>query len=224
MLVTILAVTKAFDRFCIAGLTEDGSWVRPIPTEQKNQGNPEARFWTREQLMFGGEFIEPGDVWEIEGYSPTKFLHQNHVEDFVVTKYRYIKTKDNAQVMRFLGRYKEENKAFIDTLYGKGRSICLVKVRQFSTEIFEWNGEKSPKIYLYGSDFNLNNPHVKYANYKLKDCRWAGLIMQNYSVPHFDEIYATIGLATSFRGTEYPQVIGLHTSPQAPYPDSYPDE
>jgi len=86
-----------------------------------------------------------------------------------------------------------------------------------------YQGKKDPKIYLTGINFSLDNPQVKFKNYKLKDCKWAGLVLQGYS-SSFNKVYASIGLATQFNNKEYPQLIGLHTSPEAPFPSSYPDE
>lgn len=223
MLVTILAVTKAYDRFCIAGLNEDGQWVRPMPTDP-SASDPQSRFWTREQLkMASGKFVKPGDVWDVNGRQPTRYLHPNHVEDYVVTQGSFHHSLTNNQLIQFLRTHAEDSIAFNNTVLGNGRSLCLVKVLSFKTEVFEYQGKKDPKIYLMGINFSLDNPQVKFKNYKLKDCKWAGLVLQGYS-SSFNKVYACIGLATQFNGKEYPQLIGLHTSPEAPFSNTYPDE
>jgi hypothetical protein len=219
MLVIILAVTKAYDRFCIAGLNEDGQWVRPMPAEP-SAVYPQTRFWTREQLLMNnGKFVMSGDVWDIDGRQPGQFLHPNHIEDYVVTRRTFARSLSNNQLMEFLRLHAEDANAFNDTVMGRGRSLCLVELSAFRTEVFYGD----PKIYLSGNSFNLDNPHVNFKNYKIKDCKWAGLIMQGYQYPSFNEMYACIGLATQWGGTEYPQLIGLHTMPEAPYLSSYPD-
>jgi hypothetical protein len=223
MFVIILAVTKAYDGFCIAGLNEIGQWVRPVPNDQIRIDDPNSRFWSREQLMISGEFVKSGDVWEIEGRNPARLLYPNHVEDYVINKYRFSNRLTNNQLMQFLRTKAEKRTAFNDTILGQGRSLCLVKVDSFETEIFTYNGISDSKIYLTSKDFCLDNPHVRFSNYKLKDCKWAGLVMQSHRLPHFSEVYAAIGLATQFRGTDYPQIIGLHTNPNMPFPETYPD-
>lgn len=220
MLVTILAVTKAYDRFCIAGLNEDGQWVRPMPADP-SVVDSQSRFWTREQLMTAsGKFVKSGDVWDINGRQPTRFLHPNHVEDYVVTRRSFARSLTNNQLMQFLRAHTEDAIAFNDTVMASGRSLCLVKISSFQTEVFY----NKPKIYLSSDSFSLDNPHVNYSNYPVKDCKWAGLIIQGYQRPDFSKVYACIGLATQWNGTEYPQLIGLHTMPDVPYPSSYPDE
>lgn len=217
MLVTILAVTKTSnDRFCIAGLDEDGDWVRPIFTE-----DPNARFWPREQLMISDEFVKSGDVWEIKGRQPTILQYPNHVEDYVVTKRSFSRSLNNNQLIKFLRTHSEDVTVFNDTVMGQGRSLCLVKIRSFRTEVFY----NKPKLYLTGDNFSLDNPHVRFNNYIIKDCKWSGLVMQDYHQwPKFSEVYACIGLATQWNGTEYPQLIGLHTNPDIPCLPSYPDD
>ena len=82
MLITLLAVTKVNspDRFCIAGTTDNGKWIRPIPNDKAN------RFWLRRDLTReNGEFTKCGDVWEIEGDTPDEFQFPNHTEDFIIT-------------------------------------------------------------------------------------------------------------------------------------------
>ena len=153
-------------------------------------------------------------------FRSARFLHPNHVEDYIITDGSFDRSLTNSQLMQFLRTHTEDAVAFNDTVLGRGRSLCLVRVDTFRTEVFY--GE--PKIYLLNNSFSLDNPHVNFSNYKIKDCKWAGLIMQGYHGPNFNEVYACIGLATRFRGVEYPQLIGLHTIPAVRYPLSYPDE
>lgn len=72
MRIVISAVTKAFDKYCIAGLTENGQWVRPIPNSFTT------RFWEESDLRFGNknDFLRSGDIIEFQGYEPTSFQHE----------------------------------------------------------------------------------------------------------------------------------------------------
>ncbi len=119
-------------------MNEKGKWIRPIVSSGS------VRFWSRERLIRQGQFIKCGDVWEIEGYSPSQFQYPNHTEDFVSTDFKYYKTLDNDELMKFL---KER------------------------------------------------------------------------------DVYLCLGLATPtpYDEIEYPQVIGLHTNPLAPFSSNYPD-
>lgn len=142
------------------------------------------------------------------------------MEDYVITEGSFHRTLTNNQLMQFLRTHTEDATAFNDTVNARGRSLCLVKVSSFRTEVFR----DEPKMYLFSNNFNLDNPHVNFSNYKIKDCKWAGLVIQGYQRPNFNEVYACIGLATRFRGVEFPQLIGLRTFPDVLYPSSYPDE
>lgn len=222
MLITILAVTKVNspDRFCIAGMTDSGEWIRPIPNDKTN------RFWLRRDLTrVTGEFTKSGDVWKIEGYFPDEFQFPNHTEDFVVTKRKYIKRLSNNELMDFLRSNVESESNFYDTINAKGRSLCLMQAETVIPQITNWNGVDKPKVKFYGSKFDLNNPKTKNNDYIVKDCKWAHLILQRVQLPALTEIYFCIGLATPapHDRVEYPQVIGLHTEPEVAWPQEYPD-
>ncbi len=218
MLVTILAVTKAWDEFCIAGMNERGKWIRPISTGGSK------RFWRREQLIREGEFIRCGDVWELNGYTPAVFQFSSHSEDFVATNLIYKKTLSNDQFLAYLRNNVEDEGAFQATVNAQQRSLCLLKPDDVYTEVNYWGDRAKPKMRFTGS-FNLNNPKTTNGDYIVKDCKWSGLMLANHRVPRFREIYLCIGLATPapYNNVEYPQIIGLHTNPLIPYPSEYPD-
>ena len=218
MLITILAVTKAWDDFCIAGMNEKGKWIRPIVSSGS------VRFWSREKLIRQGQFIRCGDVWEIEGYSPSQFQYPNHTEDFVSTDFECYKTLDNDELMKFLKERVEDEQAFADTVNARKRSLCLVKPNSIFPNVDYWDGKAKPKMRFDGS-FDINNPLTARRDYIVKDCKWSALMVGNISVPKPKEVYLCLGLATPtpYDGIEYPQIIGLHTNPPAPFSSNYPD-
>ncbi|MCU5340122.1 hypothetical protein OCA10_13095 [Bacillus cereus] len=225
MKVCILAVTKAaHDEYCIAGMTDEGEWIRPIPR------NPTSRFWQQRQLtttQYG--FLRPGDVLEFDGQKPEEFQHPNHTEDFEVSgTMRLIQRFSNTELLDFLQGKEESRTAFQDTVHARGRSLCLIKVDSFTHEITQWGDEpRKPKMFFTKYDFNVTNPKTAPGNYIVKDCKWASLVLNNAidNDEMYDELYLAIGLATKspFNGVEYPQVIGLHSEPSVSYPHTYPN-
>jgi hypothetical protein len=222
MLITLLAITKVNtpDRFCIAGMTDNGKWIRPIPNDNFN------RFWLRNDLTRkNGEFPKSGDVWDIEGNAPVKFQYPNHREDFIITKRNYIKRLSNEELIEFLRSKVESESDFNNTLNANNRSLCLMKAKTIITYTSSWEGRNKPKIKFQGFKFDLNNPTTNNNDYPVKDCKWSRIVLQGTPIPVLNEIYFCIGLAipSPFNGVEYPQMIGLHTKPEIPWPLEYPD-
>lgn len=212
-------ITKAgYGKFCIAGMDTNGRWIRPIPRPSGE------RFWTREEISVPGAFIESGDVYEIEGVRPKQFQFTNHTEDFIVTKFDWVRTLTNDELLRFLDKNVEDHQAFSDTVKARGRSTCLVKVNKIYSSFSHYDGKPKPKMKFEG-DFDLDNPTTKYHDYIVKDCNWARLLANGYRLEQPQKAYLCIGLATptGYDGVEYPQVIGLHTSPEIGLTDTYPD-
>ncbi|MFI8721271.1 dual OB domain-containing protein [Bacillus altitudinis] len=217
MKVYILAVTSAYkDYYCIAGMDEGGNWVRPISSIQNT------RFWKKCELTFnkGFDFIRAGDVIEFRGDAPPQYQHPNHVEDIVVQENQLtlVDRLNNLQLINFLENKDETEQAFNKTVNAKGRSLCLIKVDSFQHAItqFEDNPPK-PKMTFTNSKFNVDNPQTYNGDYIVKDLVWSDAVLKDLvdKKQAYTDIYLTIGLATPspYNRIEYPQVIGLHTSP-----------
>lgn len=222
--VYILAVTKAsYGDYCIAGITEEGKWIRPIPASNIS------RFWTTQQLTTEkGIFLRAGDVLEFNGNPPEKFQHKNHTEDIVVKgKMRIIERLSNDKLINFLHNKSASIQEFTDTINAQGRSLCLVKVDEIESYTTQWEDQPlKPKVTFTSKRFDVNNPLTNKGDYIVKDCKWASLILKDEvpKIPYTD-IYVSIGLATPspFNNVEYPQVIGIQTKVEVPFPDSYPN-
>lgn len=224
MKVCILAVTKAFDKFCIAGMDEEGNWIRPISSK------PSTRFWKEEELNFthGFGFIKSGDVIEFKGKIPSQYQFSNHIEDVIVefNEIKLVQRMSNQELIAFLNGKDEDQQAFNNTVNALGRSLCLVKVDAFQHFLSQYPGSpEKPKMEFSNRAFNVTNPKTKTGDYIVKDCKWSSLIL-NKLVNNQTHIhtYLAIGLATptGYDGVEYPQVIGLHTNPEILFPNSYP--
>ncbi|MCJ7843289.1 hypothetical protein MUB24_20900 [Lederbergia sp. NSJ-179] len=76
--ITILAVTKTYGSYCIAGMDDNGKWYRPLP----EFGD---KFWP--QVRYKDEtFIQVGDVWEIDEFSSEiDPISPGHSEDIRLT-------------------------------------------------------------------------------------------------------------------------------------------
>jgi len=101
----------------------------------------------------------------------------------------------------------------------------LVEAEEFVSFTDSWHGRIKPKMTLKGMDFDLGNPLTTNSDYPVKDCKWESLVLRRYRVNELKKIFFCIGLATPapYNNIEYPQIIGLHTDPEIPYPSAYPD-
>ncbi|MDN3229513.1 dual OB domain-containing protein [Priestia megaterium] len=226
MKICILAVTKAaFNEYCIAGMTDEGKWIRPIPSF----GN--SRFWTHTQLTCQvNGFLRVGDVLEFDGQVPTTFQHPNHTEDFLVSSERMTLHQrfTNEELMNFLHSKVEGEQEFSETIYAQGRSLCLIKVDHFQHRITQWEDDpRKPKMTFSHENFTVTNPHTVAGDYIVKDCKWAPIVLnrQVSNLDSYTDLYLVIGLATknNFNGKEYPQVVGLHTKPLVKSLETYPN-
>ncbi|MCY7674845.1 dual OB domain-containing protein [Bacillus safensis] len=216
MKVYILAVTSAYNDYCIAGMDEEGNWIRPISS------SPNTRFWKKCELTFdkGFGFIRAGDVIEFRGDVPPQYQHPNHVEDIIVQENQLtlVDRLNNLQLINFLENKDETEQAFNKTVNAKGRSLCLIKVDSFQYAITQFEDKPAkPKMTFTNSKFNVDNPQTYNGDYIVKDLVWSDAVLKNLvdKKQAYNDIYLTIGLATPtpYNGIEYPQVIGLHTSP-----------
>ena len=113
---------------------------------------------------------------------------------------------------------------FIDTVNARGRSLCLVKPDSILPNVDYWDGKAKLRMRFEGK-FDIGNPLTAKKDYIVKDCKWSALMVGNIRAPKPNEVYLCLGLATltPYDGIEYPQVIGLHTNPPAPFSANYPD-
>ncbi|MEK4106991.1 hypothetical protein NST28_23105 [Paenibacillus sp. FSL R10-2791] len=217
---TLLAVTKSFDGFCIAGMNDDGEWIRPI--SQASLG----RFWTRAELTIGGRFARPGDVWDINGGAPQFFQYPNHTEDFLLTNWRFLGTLNHDDFLHFLAERCEGPDDLEDVFHANGRSLCLVKVDSFEYYTTNYDNKHRARMIFNSTELDIINPHTNNGNIVVKDCKWEGHLLRNEPIPFlYRQVYVCIGLATpsGFNGIEYPQVVGLHTIPHLNFSLNYPD-
>lgn len=196
MKVCILAVTKAFDKYCIAGMDESGKWIRPI----SNSIN--TRFWNDYEITFKqGGFIRVGDVIKFQGKNPFKYQHSNHTEDYIVVsnKMELVKRLSNHDLIHFLEGKDESQEDFNNTVNARGRSLCLIKVNSFKHQVTQYPPEKpKPKMNFQNLNFNVTNPKTSNGDYIVKDCKWRNLVLNSTIINKqiYNKIYLALGLAT----------------------------
>ncbi len=218
MKLVILAVTKTYAGFCVAGMNENGKWIRPISR------NSPGRFWARQELVVNGYFTKPGDVWEIDGHVPYRFEYPNHTEDFELTV-RNIKPRlTEEQFIQFLKQHCEGRSELKDVFSANGKSLCLVEADTFEHYTTNFSGKRRARMIFSSKSLNFSNPHTNNGNIVVKDCKWESILLSEKTVPSkYDKIYVCIGLATPINNVEFPQVIGLHTMPYVSELQTYPD-
>lgn len=220
MKIHILAVTKAFDKYCIAGINDNGEWIRPVPAH----GN--SRFWQEEDLYFDNfGFLRIGDILEINGEYPYEYQHPNHTEDYFVSHLSLTKRMSADELFDFLQNNEDSHESFNNTINALGRSLCLIKIDSFNSSVSSYDDVRKPKMNISKHEYDVTNPHTTRGDYIVKDCKWSNLILNN-TVSVFQEYsdqYIVIGLATPYNGVEYPQIVGFLSNPIMAYPQTYPN-
>jgi hypothetical protein len=213
MRIIILAVTKTYNQFCIAGMTEEGRWVRPQP----NTG----LFWDNLEYS-DGSFIKVGDVWEIkdEEFSskldPTSPGHTENIR--LLGSATRVNILDNDRLLEFIRNHSEDTLSLTNTLNANGRSLCLIKIESFNMV------NNSRLTFTLNGNRYCNN--TKSEGYPVTCLKWRSIFSQNLQYSSsVGELYICIGLARKEPPKimkEYPMVIGIYTSPEAPLPSTYP--
>lgn len=214
--IVILAITKTYERYCIAGMTEYGQWVRPLP--------PDHRFWESYEYD-DGTFIRPGDVWEITDY--VKYNDPDspgHTEDIRVLNYNSVckcGELNNTELCAFIEQHLESEQTLNDTLNANGRSLCLIKV----DDIRKIDGENRVCFTMHGREY-CNNTSKE--GYPVTDLKWRSIFRSYRSISFkgLQNLYLCIGLARKEPNKgimrEYPMVISIITNPFVNYPSQYP--
>lgn len=165
----VLAVTEACGGFCIAGMNNEGKWMRPL-------GEILDRFWKVTDFITK---VDIGDVWEINGQFITNNIFPNHIEDFLIYGQPVKKcrlTKNELQV--FLQNHEEDIEDLHQLIDGSGRSLCLIKVDECKLTINKhvekktklsiaieniYNSKRKDKLFPFsGIKGDINNCYADY--------------------------------------------------------------
>lgn len=218
----ILAVTKTYDKFCIAGMNENGKWIRPLPVGKE-------KFWRSERYT-NGEFIKVGDVWEIAEYEDEYDIHSpGHTEDLrLLQSPKFKEHYTNNKLLNFVEAFKEDKTALSNTLNGVSRSLCLVKAENFKKFLFDnpFNGRKQARFTFLFEGNHYNNT-TSTPGFPITDLKWRAYTFQQIKTTNdWNNIFICIGLARTEPkkrvDREYPMIISVITDPEVPLLPTYP--
>jgi hypothetical protein len=204
--VVLLAVTKMGLGFCMAGMTGDGEWVRPVPIDRHS--------WQADDLIHGQDVVGPGVILILKDakHSP----NPPHVEDYMAGDHEVSGHLSRQEFRLFLREKTEGMDALKHLLDGDGRSLCLVRPESFQTVHVEDDARKT-RIAFEFSGQSFENDTQK-PGFPCTDLRWRASRGSTSSDPKYEEAFLTLGLARAFQGSSgwvkpAPMVIGVHVFP-----------
>lgn len=218
--ITILAVTKTYESYCIAGMDANGKWYRPLPELG-------GKFWS--DLRYGdGAFIQVGDVWEVNNYiSENDLTSPGHTEDIrLKSSVTRVKSLNNQQLIQFVQRNQENKIQLQRTLNANDRSLCLVHVEYFEGFVHTYNERRSARVkFKYNGEIYHNT--TSFPGFPLTDLKWRSYILKEKDTPRiWRSVFICIGLArrepAKNLNKEFPMVISIITDPEVPLLSSYP--
>jgi hypothetical protein len=220
--ITILALTRLSDGVCVAGITNDGRWIRPT--------RPNPSGWRQLEYSDCKDanahwVVRKGNVVRMDIVKPIP--EEQHSEDWLVgsRKPELVKKLSEKEYLRTCNQIADTSTAPIDNP-NAARSLALVhpeKVISFSFGIeTDWEGEKK---YRPRCTFRLGKR--VYTNKGITDAEWRGYgrkYLQNgssYQRLQFSAIFADTGTndcwftlgANRVKSTDYLLVIGIHLFP-----------
>jgi len=219
----ILAVTKTFDKFCIAGMDENGKWIRPLPVGK-------VKFWPN-VFYQNNDPIQVGDVWVINNYKQEFDLSSpGHTEDIRLDEDPiFEKHLSNDQLIQFVNKHQEDITDLRRTLNAESRSLCLVQVDNFrnSMEKSSYDGTTSPRIFFSFKGNKYGNSSRSTQGLPITDLKWRSYTIKNIGTPKkMTSAFICVGLArtepTKGINIEYPMVISVITDPEVPMLPTYP--
>lgn len=222
ILFVILAVTKTYDKYCIAGMDQTGKWIRPLPVGGE-------KFWSSLKYT-DGTYIKVGDVWNITEYEKVyDDSSPGHTEDIkLIENATFHRCLTNEQLIRFVHENKEDELALKRTLNGESRSLCLIEADDFRNFMDRntFSGDLKPRITFKFQGIHYNNTTTSNAGYPITDLKWLAYTQRQISTPKkWSSIFICIGLARTEPkkgfNREYPMIISVITDPEVPLLSSY---
>lgn len=218
----VLAVTKTYAGYCIAGMDNDGNWIRPLPVGR-------GKFWG---IQLDGRLIKVGDIWEISDYvEEYDETSPGHTEDIRLRREPIFKrATSNDELIEFVTKHQEHSEELAHTLNAKSRSLCLVGVEEFHNFMGKnsYSGKLSARMTFESEGENHLNITSSNKGFPITDLKWrAYTIQEKVTATKFDEIFVCIGLARTepAKGIdqEYPMVISVITNPEVLLLPTYPN-
>lgn len=218
----VLAVTKTFEGYCVAGMNKEGRWIRPLPPSGR-------KFW---DIELDKRQIKVGDVWEISEWQvELDATSPRHTEDIRLNQNPAFGGRmSNEQLVEFAIRHQESVQDLNETLNADSRSLCLVSVDSYNNfmDHSSYNNKQSPRMTFEIQGEEYQNTTRSNTGFPITDLKWRAYTMQNKQVENqFNDIFICIGLARMEPkkdiNKEYPMLISLITNPEVPLLPTYPN-
>ena len=219
--ITILAVTRLGDGVCIAGISNDGRWIRPTRSNQDDS-------WR--QLEFsdcndvnGRWVVKKGNIVRID--LARAIPRGDHSEDWMVghRKPELLKELSESEFRKFCEAHSENS---LELLEGKvaDRSLAMVHPDEICTFYFGPD-ERKPLKYIPRCTFRMGGR--TYSDIAVTDAEWRGLgriinIGENKSCQlSAKNLFESLGTESCYlsigryevNSTVYLLVIGVHLFP-----------
>lgn len=227
MKLTLLAVTRMHEkRICIAGIDEEGRWVRPVKAYPNHFGK-EDLFGKNESFIYGNfNIVEMDLTKELKKYP--------HSEDSIINEIREPKVIGNIPIQKreeFLISHTEnhlfennEGEVVRKILQNANRSLVLVGPVDVRYVVIE--KDKTPRIrfdipLVYNCERSTPCTDLKFIAFCkriLKEKDYEKVILNSYELKQglgIEKTYLALGLGRWYeeRKDYYDMVIGFHTIP-----------
>ncbi|MBI3946674.1 MAG: hypothetical protein HY321_12195 [Armatimonadetes bacterium] len=209
--ITLLAVTRMQSGVCVAGMDEEGHWVRPVK---------ERATLTLGDITYpGGQVAQAFDVTEFPVLRPRpQPPHlEDCVSDFIRARPRLSRHLTPAERAAFLDAHAEPGADAV--LSAHRRSLCLVRARRLDAffQLDTYSGKYEARLAVDGG-----------RPLPVTDLRWRALGRnlpgerdgerrfppeEVARVLGTDEVYVAYGLSRSFQGQIWALVVGVHPVP-----------
>ena len=199
-------MTKMDLGFCMAGMAQDGAWVRPVPISRHS--------WKVADLIHGPDVIGPGAILSFKDAKPSP--NSPHIEDYMVGDFEVSGHLSRDGFRLFLRAKAEGMDALEHLLHRDRRSLCLVRPESFQTVHVGDDARKTRIAFEFGGQSFRND--TKKPGFPCTDLRWRAFRGSTSSDPKYEEAFLTLGLARAFQGDSgpvrpAPMVIGVHVFP-----------
>lgn len=217
--IVILGITKYNEGYCIAGMSEEGKWFRPV-------SNYADYFWEYNKLFMADRFVETGDIWEINGTFELSTSRPNHVEDFRIkptSPPKFCGKFKHDELILFLQNNLSTDIQFRGIVGYDHRSthkvvgsLCLIKSSEFGVYNRPYEGQNRYYVEIDG----YRNPKQSHGGFRFNCIKSLGLFKPTklYKITSF----FIIGLSAPFKGLEHPSIIGIHSEDTENPANGYP--
>lgn len=223
----MLAVTRKMNGICIAGVTNDLKWVRPV----------KSHILSLEDIKSDKDYLSISKVYDFSfiKHVPDSPQTENHLID-EAKQITHVKTlNEDERLALFQGLQENSlitsnnNLGIATVLKNNNRSLILLGPVTIESVHMYYQGShmKSPDITFKidslpvknqrGNDLSCTDLKFRaFAKDLLKKKKLTSLRLTGNELKEvlkFDKIFVAIGLTGKFRDEYWPMVIGLHTVP-----------